>query len=94
MSLTASAGGRGGAEVGEHLKSLGQKVAVRAHVRGVPSATVSLHTDRGKVHREKLPSHGTGTAEWLTTAQESAFVQVEYATARAHGSAHQPDILT
>ncbi|QDN74544.1 histidinol phosphatase [Streptomyces sp. S1A1-7] len=76
VSLTASAGERS-ALVGGHLKTLGQKVAVRAHVRGVPSATVSFHTDRGKVHCEPLPKHGTGTAQWLTSAQESTFIRIE-----------------
>ncbi|MFD8221520.1 CehA/McbA family metallohydrolase [Streptomyces sp. NPDC059697] len=86
VSLTASAGEHG-AEVGEHLKTLGQKVAVRAHVRGVPSATVSFHTDRGKVHREALPGNGTGTAEWFTTAQESAFIRIEVRHPHGHMAA-------
>jgi len=50
---------------------------VRAVVSGVPSGTVSFHTDQGTVHRESLPGDGPGTIEWRTSAEESAFVRVE-----------------
>jgi hypothetical protein len=52
-------------------------VAVGAAVQGVPTATVSFHTDRGKVHRAALPGDGTGVVQWHTTAEDSAFVRVE-----------------
>jgi hypothetical protein len=46
-------------------------------VRGVPSGTVSFHTDQGTVHRESLPGNGSGAVEWGTNAEESAFVRLE-----------------
>ncbi|MFD7288503.1 CehA/McbA family metallohydrolase [Streptomyces sp. NPDC059863] len=76
LSLTAVAAGRN-AGIGEHLATCGEPVMVRAHIRGVPSAAVSFHTDRGKVHREVLSESGVGTAEWYTTSEDSAFVRIE-----------------
>jgi hypothetical protein len=43
----------------------------------VPSGRISLHTDRGTAHRDALPNDGTGTTEWTTTADESAYVRLE-----------------
>ncbi|MFG3581933.1 CehA/McbA family metallohydrolase [Micromonospora chersina] len=76
LSLTASAE-HGSAGIGERLKTHGEQVLVRIDVREVPSGTVSLRTDRGMVHRESLPSSGSGVVEWRTSAAESAFVRVE-----------------
>nr|WP_162794198.1 CehA/McbA family metallohydrolase [Streptomyces paludis] len=76
LSLTALAAGRG-AGIGERLAAGGEPVMVRARVRGVPSATVSFHTDLGAVHREVLPESGVGTVEWHTTSGDSAFVRIE-----------------
>ncbi|WP_327121887.1 hypothetical protein OG206_30950 [Streptomyces sp. NBC_01341] len=50
---------------------------VRAHIRGVSSASVSFDTDRGNVYRDTLPESGVGTAVWHTTAQDAAFVRIE-----------------
>jgi hypothetical protein len=76
LSLEARADGRA-AGIGERLEAAGVPAAVRVAVGGVPSGTVSFHTDRGTVHRESLPAEGPGTAEWVTSAGESAFVRVE-----------------
>ncbi|WP_329362942.1 CehA/McbA family metallohydrolase [Streptomyces sp. NBC_00669] len=76
VSFTAGADGRV-AGVGERLATQGRPVEVRAAVRGVPTATVSFHTDRGKVHRASLPDDGPGVVRWETTAEDSAFVRVE-----------------
>ncbi|MFH8586516.1 CehA/McbA family metallohydrolase [Streptomyces celluloflavus] len=92
LSLTATAGERG-AEVGEHLKTFGEQVAVRVRLRGVRSATVSFHTDRGEVHRAALPDRGTGVAEWFTTAQESAFVRIEIRHPHGHMAAFTNPII-
>ncbi|MFD5112933.1 CehA/McbA family metallohydrolase [Streptomyces sp. NPDC058391] len=86
LSFTATAADRG-VGVGERLETLGEQVAVRAHIRGVSSATVSFHTDRGKVHRQTLPNHGSGTAEWHTTAEESTFVRIEVRHPNGHMAA-------
>ncbi|WP_145908750.1 CehA/McbA family metallohydrolase [Kitasatospora viridis] len=76
VAFTARAGGRT-AGVGERLATRGELVDVRAVVRGVPSGTVSFHTDGGKVHRASLPGDGAGSVRWRTTAQDSAFVRIE-----------------
>jgi hypothetical protein len=76
LSLEACAGDRV-AGIGEQLETRGEPAVIRAVVSGVPSGTVSFHTDRGTVHRESLPADGPGTIEWRTTAAESAFVRVE-----------------
>ena len=76
LTLTVSAGERV-AGIGERLQTLDLQAVLRLEVRGVPSGTVSIHTDRGSVHRTSLPAAGTGAVEWGTSAQESAFVRVE-----------------
>lgn len=76
LSLEVRAGGRV-AGIGERLETGGRAASVRVAVGGVPSGTVSFHTDRGAVHRESLPAEGPGTVEWITSAGESAFVRIE-----------------
>ncbi|MFF4244742.1 CehA/McbA family metallohydrolase [Streptomyces sp. NPDC001822] len=76
LSLAVVAAGRT-AGIGEHLATCGAPVTVRAHIRGVPSAGVSFHTQRGEVHRVMLPESGAGTAVWRTTAQNTSFVRIE-----------------
>lgn len=76
LSLHACAGDRS-AGIGELLETRGESAVVRAVVSGVPSGTVSIHTDRGTVHRESLPGDGPGSIEWRTSAEESAFVRLE-----------------
>lgn len=76
LSLTASAGHRS-AGIGEQLKTCGNPAVVRADVRGVPSGTISFHTDRGTVHQASLRGDGAGAVEWWTNAAEPAFVRIE-----------------
>jgi hypothetical protein len=76
LSFTVSAGDRS-AGIGERLKTYGEPALARVDVRGVPSGTVSFHTERGTVHRASLPGAGPGVVEWRTSAEESAFVRVE-----------------
>lgn len=77
LTLTASAGNRS-AGVGERL-AVPPDTAVQVHVEvsGVASGTVSLHTERGPVHREPLARDGAGTVQWSTTPAEAGFVRVE-----------------
>ncbi len=76
VSLEVSAGDwRAG--IGDRLSTRGDPATVRVRVRAVPSATVSFHTDEGRVHRESLPEQGSGVVEWRTSAKKSAFVRVE-----------------
>jgi hypothetical protein len=76
LSVTARAGGRS-ARIGDRLPTEGEPVRVAVEVCGVPAGVVSLHTDRGRVHRAPVPETGTATVDWATTAAESAFVRVE-----------------
>jgi hypothetical protein len=76
LSLHARAGERS-AGIGDQLDTFGKPAVIQSVVSGVPSGTVSFHTDRGTVHRETLPGDGPGTIEWRTSAEESAFVRVE-----------------
>ncbi|MGW2813682.1 hypothetical protein [Streptomyces sp. NPDC001415] len=76
VSFTARAG-RHTAGVGGRLSTHGGQVEVRAVVQGVPAASVSFHTDRGKVHRASLPGEGAGAVRWHTTAEDSAYVRIE-----------------
>ena len=76
LSLHARSGERS-AGIGDQLDTFGKPAVIQSVVSGVPSGTVSFHTDRGTVHRETLPGDGSGTIEWRTSAEESAFVRVE-----------------
>jgi hypothetical protein len=77
LSVTASAGGRS-AGIGERLAvPPDAPVLVRVEVHGAPSGTVSLHTERGPVHRESLGRDRAATVEWSTTPADTGFVRVE-----------------
>lgn len=76
LTFTACAGERT-AGTGERLQSGGTPVVVRADVTGVPSGVVTFHTERGTVHRAELPDTGSGTVQWRTSQEESAFVRTE-----------------
>ncbi|MFC0528613.1 CehA/McbA family metallohydrolase [Phytohabitans kaempferiae] len=86
LSLTVAAGGRD-AGIGERLPTRGEPATVRVEVRGVPSGTVSFHTERGRVHRAALPVDGSGAVVWATSAAESLFVRVEVRHAGGHMAA-------
>ncbi|MFI7432058.1 CehA/McbA family metallohydrolase [Micromonospora haikouensis] len=76
LSLTATTGDAS-AGIGQRLDSREEPIVVRVDVRGVPSGAVTLHTERGTVHRERLPDEGSGAVRWHTSAAESMFVRVE-----------------
>jgi hypothetical protein len=86
LSFTAHVGGRV-VGVGERLGTHGELVEVRVTVRGVPSAIVSFHTDRGEAHRASVPGDGAGEVQWHTTARESAFVRVDVRHPNGHVAA-------
>lgn len=68
---------------------------MQAEVHGVPEATVSFHTGRGRVHRLSLPGDGSGVVQWHTTAEESAFVRIEVRRPNGYVAAlTNPIILT
>ncbi|MET7298706.1 CehA/McbA family metallohydrolase [Embleya sp. NPDC005575] len=94
VSFTAGVDGRI-AGVGEQLATRGGRVEVRAAVLGVPAATVSFHTDGGKVHRVSLPGDAAGAVQWYTTAEDSAFVRIEVRHPNGHVAAlTNPIVLT
>jgi hypothetical protein len=75
LSFTVTAGDHR-AGIGEQLQTGDEPALAHVHVAGVPAGTVSVHTDRGTVHRAPLTGDGC-TVEWPTSAEESAFVRVE-----------------
>jgi PHP-associated len=92
LSVEVAAGDRT-AGVGEWLRTGERPAVVRVGIRGVPSGTLSFHTDRGKVHRESLPDDGSGVVEWCTSAEESAFVRVEVRHPGGHMAALSNPII-
>ena len=94
LSLHVCAADRS-AGIGERLETGGAPALVRAVIGGVPSGTVSFHTDRGTVHRQPLPDASPSIIEWRTSAKESAFVRVEVRHPGGHLAAlTNPVILT
>jgi hypothetical protein len=94
LSLQAFAGELT-AGIGDSLPTLGKQVMVLAEIRDVPSGIVSFHTDQGMVHRESLPTAGSGAVEWVTTAAQSAFVRIEVRHPDGHMAAlTNPVLLT
>ncbi|MEU6020362.1 hypothetical protein [Micromonospora sp. NPDC047134] len=64
-------------------------------VCGVPSGTITLHTEGGIVHRHALPADGAGVTQWRTSADETPFVRVEVRHPSRHMAAlSNPIILT
>jgi hypothetical protein len=86
LSLMVSTADRR-AGIGGSLHASDEPVTVRVDIRGVPSGTVSFHTDRGTVHRQSLPDDGVGSIEWRTTAEDSSFVRIEVRHLRGHMAA-------
>ncbi len=76
LSFTVSAGDRS-AGIGERLGAGCEPATVRVETRGVPSGTVSFHTEQGRVHSEPLSTSGAATLEWRTSTVEAAFVRIE-----------------
>jgi hypothetical protein len=93
LSVTATTGGRS-AGIGERLAAPPDApVLVRVEVRGGPSGTVSLHTERGQVHRESLAGDGVGTVEWSTTPADAGFVRIEVRHNGGHMAALSNPVL-
>nr|WP_255620829.1 CehA/McbA family metallohydrolase [Pseudonocardia sp. DSM 110487] len=92
LSVEISAGDRT-AGIGERLPTSGLPASMRVSVRGVPSGTVTVHTDRGRVHGESLPGDGPGIVEWRTSAAESVFVRVEVRHPGGHMAALSNPII-
>ncbi len=94
LSFTVRAGERI-AGIGERLRAGDAPSVVRVAVEGVPAGVVGFHTERGRAHHEVLPGEGTGTVEWRTSGEESAFVRIEVRHPTGHMAAlTNPIILT
>ncbi|MPZ95278.1 MAG: histidinol phosphatase [Propionibacteriales bacterium] len=94
MSLKVSAGDRC-AGIGERVATLGEPALVAVDIRGVPSGSVSFHTNQGAAHPESVTDNGSGVVEWGTSAEESNFVRVEVRHPDGHMAAlTNPIILT
>jgi hypothetical protein len=65
------------AGIGEQIATGGEPAVANVVVRGVPSGTVSFHTEQGRAHRASLPDTGSGAAACHVSAVDSAFVRVE-----------------
>jgi PHP domain-containing protein len=76
LSFTVSAGDVV-AGIGEQVETGGEPAVANAVVCGVPSGTVSFHTEQGQAHRASLPDSGSGTVACRVSAVDSAFVRVE-----------------
>ena len=92
LSFTVCVADRG-VGIGEQLDTGGAPVVARVEVTGVPSGTVSFHTDRGGVHRDVLPGEGAGRIEWHTSAKDSMFVRVEVRHPTGHMAAMTNPII-
>ncbi|GGK21308.1 hypothetical protein GCM10011583_61600 [Streptomyces camponoticapitis] len=86
LSFTASAGARS-AGIGERLRAGDQPAVARVEMSGVPSGMVSFHTERGEVHRARLPDSGSGVVEWHFRAADSVFVRIEVRHPEGHMAA-------
>jgi hypothetical protein len=76
LSFTATTGDHV-AGIGDRLETDGQPVVLHLEIRGVPSGTVTFHTERGCTHEQTLSSDGAGSIEWSTDARESMFARVQ-----------------
>ncbi|MFB6439842.1 PHP-associated domain-containing protein [Streptomyces sp. NPDC056411] len=94
LSFTVFAGDQS-AGIGERLVAGDEPAVARADVRGVPSGTVSFHTEQGMVHRASLARAGSNAVEWHLSAADSAFVRIEVRHPEGHMAAlSNPIILT
>jgi hypothetical protein len=76
LDFSASAADRH-AGTGEQLKTGGHPAVACVEVHDVASGVVTFHTQNGAAHSISLPAMGSGTAQWQTSAAESAFVRIE-----------------
>jgi len=76
LSFAISVGGHS-AGIGERLNIGDEPAVAHVEVRGVPNGTVRFHTVQGTAHRASLPDTGSGTVQWHTSAEDSAFVRIE-----------------
>lgn len=76
LTFEVTAGDRS-AGIGDRVRSLGEPVVARLVVAGVPSGSVSFHTEQGVVHQQSLPANGSGTIEWSFSGVDTGFVRVQ-----------------
>jgi PHP-associated/PHP domain len=76
LSFEVVAGDRG-AGIGDRVRANGEPLVARLEVRGVPSGSVSFHTEQGVAHRLSLPANGSDTREWRFSVEDTGFVWVQ-----------------
>lgn len=77
LSFEVTARDRSSAGIGDRVQARGEPVVARLEVRGVPSGTVSFHTEQGVAHQQPLPTNGSGTIGWRFSGAETGFVRVQ-----------------
>ncbi|WP_258320931.1 CehA/McbA family metallohydrolase [Streptomyces sp. S1D4-14] len=92
LFFTVSAGDQS-AGIGERLEASDEPAVARVDVRGVPSGTVSFHTEQGMVHRASLTCSGSDAVEWPISAADSAFIRIEVRHPEGHMAALSNPIL-
>ena len=86
LALTVTAGGRSAGIGGTLTVPQSTPVDVALQVSGVPNGVVRLLTDEGLMHQESLPTSGTGTVTWRTTADGATYVRAEVRHPRSDGT--------
>lgn len=69
----------------------GAPVLVRLRLRGVPTTTVTLHTEAGVRYTERVGGSGAATLRWTVRAGEAEWVRAE--VRRAVPTAITPDMM-
>ncbi|MFJ2866484.1 hypothetical protein [Kitasatospora sp. NPDC087314] len=68
------------------LRGCGRRVLRRTCSDPVPGGTVRFLTDEGQLHQESLPTDGSGTVVWRTTASLAAYARAEVRHPKADGT--------
>ncbi len=76
LSFEVVSGDRG-AGIGDRVHAHGEPVTARLEVHGVPSGSVSFHTEQGVAQQQPLPENGSGTIEWQLPGARTGFVRVQ-----------------
>ena len=53
----------------------------------MPNGVVRVISDEGQMNQQSLPANGSGRLEYVTTAQNAAYLRIEVRHPRADGTA-------
>jgi hypothetical protein len=76
LSFDIAAGDRI-AGIGDRLLAHDESATARLSISGVPSGSVSFHTERGMAYRTSLPASGSASIEWCFAATGTGFARAE-----------------